>query len=339
MRTTRTRLTRLLSTYFRRHSSSKRRFCRHGCSLVCWPSSLASTKTTAGERLVDTETAQREIAGLYKDYVEDSNDGSGTRYLTGARMLQANDAPILIVKRLRLAGAKIEQRIQYLHRCLTFSCFLLNTAIQTAFDPAIKTSIAALGELLSTGFATASTLKRIPRAGVSFSFAWADRYLEDGGQIEKYMLAHGWCSSEVEKIRSINQGLGTRHYLSHMRRGGPQRDHSSCSKEGCVAFQIDASIYRPSHVRQGCSCHLQSVDSPQVLRVLQETSAYPVLRIHSTADDVGKTLEMAVEPYTEGVPYVAISHVSFPLQYTGISICLYWIVLAIIFHYLNLADH
>lgn len=265
----------------------------------------------AGERLVDAGTAQKEIDALYKDHVDGINDETNTKYITMARMLQAKDASVLIVTRLRLAGADIEQRIQYLHRCLTFSCFLLNAAIHTAFDPAIKISIAALGELLSTGFATATALKRIPAAGVSFSFAWADRYLEDGSELERHMLALGWCSSEVEKIRSVNQGLGTRHYLSHMRKGGPQRDHTACSKEGCVAFQINASTYRPSHVQQGCTCSLQFVDTPQVLRILQETSAYPVFQMRAAGDNEDETLQMTVEPYAEGVPYVAISHVSF----------------------------
>lgn len=269
----------------------------------------------AGQRLVDAKTAEKEIAALYEDYVEEIDDRNGNstpvKYLTGSRMLQAKDAPFLIVTRLRLAGSAIRQRIQHLHRCLSFSCFLLNTAIQTEFDPAIKSSIAALGELLSTGFATASTLKRIPSAGASFSFAWADRYLEDGGQLEGHMLTHGWCRSEVEKIRSVNQGLGTRHYLSHMRKGGPQRDHSSCSKEGCVAFQIDAATYRPSHVQQGCSCGLQAVDTAKVQQVLRETSGYPVLDIRPVTDGDGQALQMTVEPYSASVPYVAISHVCF----------------------------
>ena len=136
-------------------------------------------------------------------------------------MIRTTKAPLLIATRLRLSGPRIEQRIRNLHRCLRFSCFLLNTATHTPFDPTIKTSIAALGELLSTGFATAATLKRIPDAQVTFSFAWADRFLDDGCDLEQQMLAHGWCPSEVAKIRAVHQGLGTRHYLSLMRKGGP----------------------------------------------------------------------------------------------------------------------
>ncbi|KIH91208.1 hypothetical protein SPBR_01294 [Sporothrix brasiliensis 5110] len=266
----------------------------------------------SGERLVDADTAQTEIAALYKDYVQDATDESGTRsnYLTGAPMLLAKDAPLRIVARLRLAGPNIEQRVQHLHRCLTFSCSLLHGAIHAAFDPALKTSIAALGELLSTGFATACALQRIPRAGVSFSFAWADRYLEPHSTLEQHMLARGWCISDVERIRSTHQGLGTRHYLSHMRTRGPARDHSSCSKDGCVAFQIDASTYRPSHAQSECACRLQFVDAAAVLRVLQETAVYPVLHMQKHPGADGESAAAAVvEPYAEGMPYVAISHV------------------------------
>ncbi|CAK7206491.1 hypothetical protein SEUCBS139899_009287 [Sporothrix eucalyptigena] len=269
-------------------------------------------ESDTGYRLVDAETAQTELDALYRDYVEEENDnGAISKYLTSMPMLRATQAPLLIVSRLRLAGPRILQRIQYLHRCLRFSSFLLNAAIHTPFNPAIKTSIAALGELLSTGFATAANLRRIPDAQVTFSFAWADRFLEDGSDLERHMVAHGWCPSEVAKIRFVHQGLGTRHYLSLLRKGGPPHDHRQCTHEGCGAFQINAATYQPAHAKEGCSCTLTSVDVPEVLRVLKGTPTYPVLRVRITSSSDGSegVAEMHIEEYTDGLPYVAISHV------------------------------
>ncbi|CAK7226462.1 hypothetical protein SBRCBS47491_006240 [Sporothrix bragantina] len=269
-------------------------------------------KNENGDRLVDDETAQAELDALYREYVEEYDEGGvSKKYITIGPMVRATKAPLTIVARLRLSGPGIEKRIRYLHRCLKFSCFLLNTATHSPFDPAIKTSIAALGELLSTAFATAATLKRIPDANVTFSFAWADRFLEDGSDLERQMVAHGWCPSEVAKIRAVHQGLGTRHYLSLMRKGGPPHDHRQCSHEGCGAFQIDAAKYQPAHARNGCTCALTSVDVPCVLRILHDTPSFPVLRVRVTSPSVGTAdaVEMDVEEHKKGVPYVAISHV------------------------------
>ncbi|CAK7212754.1 hypothetical protein SCUCBS95973_001570 [Sporothrix curviconia] len=270
-------------------------------------------KSESGQRLVDVQTAQAEIDALYRDYVDEGDESGGTaKYITSGPMLRAAQAPLLIATRLWLTAPRVDERIRYLHRCLRFSCFLLNAAIHAPFDASIKTSIAALGELLSTGFATAATLKRIPDAQVTFSFAWADRFLEDGSGLERQMVAHGWCPSEVAKIRAVCQGLGTRHYLSLMRKGGPLHNHRLCSHEGCGAFQIDAAKYRPAHAQTGCTCALTSVDVPSVLRILLTTPAFPVLRVRtpsSTGGSASDAVEMDVEEYTEGVPFVAISHV------------------------------
>lgn len=264
-------------------------------------------ESDVGERIVDADTSKAEIDALYRDYVEEEGD---VKYLTGAKILQPQSA-ILIMTRLRLAKPSIEHRIRHLHRCLTFTCFLLNTAIHTEFDLAIKTSIAALGDLLATGFSTATSLKRIPDAQVHFGFAWAAKYLEGASDLERHMLDNGWCRSEVEKIRSVNQGLGTQHFLSRMRKGGLRRDHTSCSKDGCVAFQLNLETYRPCHAQEGCDCELKFVDEPEVQRILKETTTFPVIRveIRSGPDAPDAALEMKVEPHTVGVPYVAISHV------------------------------
>lgn len=130
-----------------------------------------------------------------------------------------------------------------------------------------------------------------------------------GRWLESQMLAHGWCPSEVEKVRTQCFGLNALHYVSRLRKIGPRRDHSRCHKLRCLAFQIRMNEYQPAHVDQCRGCDLVGVDLEGMMRILEKTQSFPVLTGRTSRNEVHERDEVQVEAFEPGVPYVAISHV------------------------------
>ena len=255
---------------------------------------------------VDADTAARELGSLRDDYTFEEN---GVRYLTGAALLEPELA-LRIMGRLKAAKPDVTHRIKYLHRCLVFTAHMLANGIHTAFDPCIRHSISALGELFSTAMATAITFGRLPKTGTVFGFTWSSQYIQSGDAIELTMLENGWCRSEIEKIKYLYHGLGTQHFLSQMKKEEPYRDHSACPTDGCIAFQLDMADYQPSHARGNCECDLVFVDRAAVDTILKNSNTFPLIRItHSSDASSEQDFTMEIEKYEKGVPYVAISHV------------------------------
>jgi hypothetical protein len=97
------------------------------------------------------------------------------------------------------------------------------------------------------------------------------------------------------------------HYTSQLRRPMPWLDHSMCSRHLCRAFHIDMATYKPAHVKDGCTCGLIEADPWVVEGILKNSDSFPVVRVEGDLED----LRMSVERFEDGVPYVALSHVSF----------------------------
>ena len=258
------------------------------------------------EPAVDADTAARELGSLRDDYTFEEN---GVRYLTGAKLLEP-ELGMRVMVRVKAAKPDTTHRISYLHRCLVFTAHMLANGIHTVFDPRVRHSISALGELFSTAMAMGMNLGRLPKTGLVFGFSWSNRYIRSGDATELTMLQNGWCGSEIEKIRYLYQGLGTQHFLSQMRKEEPYRVHSQCPTDGCIAFQLDMGTYRPSHARENCECDMVFVDHAAVDTILKNSHTFPLIRIkHSSNASSDQDFTMEIEKYEPGVPYVAISHV------------------------------
>ena len=265
----------------------------------------------------DRATVIRECQSLYDKCVFEQD---GQRYVSGSSVFDTL-GPFL--QMVREGGAPLASRLDHLLECLRLAYNMMN-AIHSDFDDEIRFSIAALAEVISTAIWTACTVLApagTPRPDVArLVFPWYRLFLRPGGGLELDMIAHGWCPSEIERIRQLYQGLATMHFLSRLDRAIPGRDHSVCDKVMCNAFQIDMDTYQLSHASDGCSCPEYEINVSDVERVLGEPESFPVLRF----DQCGSGgIVMKVEKYQPGMKYIALSHVSYlkcrdKLQYSQI---------------------
>ncbi|KND93687.1 hypothetical protein TOPH_01923 [Tolypocladium ophioglossoides CBS 100239] len=268
---------------------------------------LGLNEVAPGVRLVDERDAAREIALLYEECVRED---AGVSYLSGAAVLAKSP---LVLERIKLAPDKV-QRLVYLRQCLYYSVMMLHL-MRTDLDYRSRNSIAALGELFSTGMHVAVTLAQPPIELPVVGQSWYRDYFKPGGALEAQMLRGGWCPSEIEKIRSQFQGVFTMHYMSRLRLGGRHGRHDACSLHACRAFQMDIDTYQPLHAGGDCDCaHVEVDASRSVSDILRSTGSYPVIRVEQSADgpdgpDGPDGLRLVAEPWTPGMPYVALSHV------------------------------
>ncbi|EGX96191.1 HET domain protein [Cordyceps militaris CM01] len=261
---------------------------------------LSLNELEDGTRLVSLDQARDEMAALYREF---SKDGENGRLLTGVAILEKSD---IFAQRVRLGG-DLAPRLRYIHRCLTRSVLIINNS-SSQLDYAIRYSMAGLGELFMTSIYAGSHLVT-PRIVLPASaFNWFRDYLKAGNDLEKRMLSVGWCPSEIEKLRSLFQGVASLHYVTRLRPRTKPGDHVHCTSYACRAFQIDISQYKPSHVSPECHCDDVHVDEAELGQILRETDSYPVLKIDTGSDGTGPA-SIKMETYKQGVNYVALSHV------------------------------
>ncbi|KAK2594716.1 hypothetical protein QQS21_007566 [Conoideocrella luteorostrata] len=261
---------------------------------------LSLNEVAPGVRLMDKESAMAEISELYKKLTR-SEDGETV--LVAGEILKWRP---LFRERLDLAPNKFE-RMVYLCSCLQYSMVLLHSTEN--IDHNVRYSIAALGELFSTGIYAAASLAQPKIELPIMGYFWHRDYIKEGSVVEDRMLKNGWCLSEVEKVRSQVQGLYTMHYTSLLKKTEPWLNHSNCSRSVCNAFQLDIASYEPAHVDKACGCAMIEAPAGQVSGILRDSDTYPVIRIQGFSSGNLDDLEIFVEEYRPGVSYVALSHV------------------------------
>lgn len=263
---------------------------------------LSLNELEDGTRPVCSSQSEAEIASLYA-YCVFTEDGK--RYITGTKIPEFQS---LVTTRAKEAKTGVQSRLNHLYECLQYTYVMLNS-IHCEFDDSIRFSIAALAEfftvMLQHALAAGTFNAKLP----PLAFPWSRGYLRAGGMAETKMLEAGWCKSDIERARAIYEGLHTKHFLSHLDRSLPARDHSKCSVQGCNAAHIDLSNYKPSHAQPCCGCADIPFDIDSVLSILSTTDSFPVLVVNTPCDDRDKTT-VCVEPFEPTIPYVAISHVS-----------------------------
>lgn len=204
--------------------------------------------------------------------------------------------------------ARFAKYLDYLNECLKFvNSFVshLDTN-KTNFPPPISVSISALGEVLVSALQVLTRLHKLPSITTA---AWGTSYLQMGGKVEREMLERGWCRSDIERIRQSFDGLATRHFLSNMEKPGG-RHHGSCSVQICNAAQIDSN-YVLAHDESCSGCDIIGIDQEEVKAILnvEESEAFPLLRLELGGVGDGRVVKIHVERYDENKPYVALSHV------------------------------
>jgi hypothetical protein len=273
---------------------------------------LGLNPNEAGERIVSESVADKEIDALYNTLTVSEVKG-GPKYIKvdmkafrswGGRMWW----------RFLFAKDRI-RRFIHLRQCLRWTWGMLNSDhCRNGFDDPIRFSIAALGEALSSAMIAAIHGSKYSDRIPTIPAAWSRDFLRRDSPTEARMIANGWCASEIEKIRQQYSSLNAVHYMSWLVKPKRIDNHKNCTIHGCRAFKI-SSEYRPSHSLEcNSQCKLSGLDSEsgvdmkEVVRILKETPTFPVLRVEY--DNVEEhDFQIHVEEQTDGVPYVAISHV------------------------------
>ncbi|KAG4259321.1 HET domain-containing protein [Fusarium proliferatum] len=130
--------------------------------------------------------------------------------------------------------------------------------------------------------------------------------------ISQLLERAGYCPYQVETCdrEYLSQGnLGLRWYLTFLDRRGIPGDHTQCTTEKCVGYQMDESTYQTKHFfDRDCDCEFISFshgfEDNLVLSCVRRGGTpliridWPFVRIYRMGVDEGPT-----------PPYVAISHV------------------------------
>ncbi|KAK4185118.1 hypothetical protein QBC35DRAFT_465879 [Podospora australis] len=265
----------------------------------------------------DEALAEQFLEAIYTEFITEPSTDSATdhiRYIKGDAVLAVmgfvETALDYHHNKERLSSPA---RLHHLAECLRLVSGMLNVTPE-GFDVSLKLSIATLGETLSMLVHLSKSYRSLTNDRPWVNFAWkGNKFWADGTPVREHMVANGWCKSDLSRANTLYSRLQTVYYLSLLDRKIPGRNHDNCDETRCVAGQIDNATYKLSHdpaMADICECGEMAVDIAAVNRVLEdaELSTFPVLRV-SGWEDGYERVQMEVEACTEGVEYIAISHV------------------------------
>jgi hypothetical protein len=133
---------------------------------------------------------------------------------------------------------------------------------------------------------------------------WGGEFLT--AEVEKEMLAVGWCPSDIESVKLKYNSLQTLYILSKMNRLNSARGHISCDRHQCLLYQIDDN-YKVAHVQERCRCSMLFVDLGAVIAALEKPNVIPLLKFLPGGGT--EQLKVEVVESSSDTVYVAISHV------------------------------
>jgi hypothetical protein len=239
-----------------------------------------------------------ELDAVYQFFIASSKDGEKT--LTSLPIL----IPDLELWKWEGDEETRKVRCRHLFECLRITHWMLQW-LPSEFDPRIRHSIAALAEFFNFNLGIiviTSGWKDVQ----TFFGPWAVGILTKG--VQNQMRDAGWCPSAIKEAEARYNGLQTFNIICKMEKPKPVRDHSRCTTQLCVNYQIDASNYTLSHAEEGCSCSTLEVDINAITEILMMgESSLPLLEI-VPADDL-EDLRIDLVPSSLDIPYVALSHV------------------------------
>ncbi|KAL8832286.1 MAG: hypothetical protein Q9170_004943 [Blastenia crenularia] len=172
------------------------------------------------------------------------------------------------------------------------------------FNRQIILSIASVAELF---MAAANQAYQIRDLGLQNKCpaTWAFLLHSDPESAE-LMKRHGYCPSEIHRIRNTFMMLSTIHFLTWMDRIDSTASHDHCNDRECLSRLNNIRPNLVKHWLSNCHCHTLTVDMPKVIAILSR-GGLPLLSFIRTPLDDGISLEIIeASPSTN---FVAISHV------------------------------
>lgn len=126
--------------------------------------------------------------------------------------------------------------------------------------------------------------------------------------LKRRMLRKGWCPMDVERSLT-DMGIDGHYYIAKKKNSEANGSHELCTKDQCLAGNIDEETYKQKHVREECACGgMKEVDTALLTEII-ERDRIPVI----SWDSVDKKLSIASSHMVQrGVSYpayIAISHV------------------------------
>jgi hypothetical protein len=135
-----------------------------------------------------------------------------------------------------------------------------------------------------------------------------------GGQelLITYMEDDGWCRSEISLLYE-NLNSMELFFVGNLDRPGPEKDHSNCSDQKCLAYQVKEEEYRTRHVVEGCRCNFVSTSQAELASILLDSTGSVPLVVPKEPEAWGDS-ELTVSLAESNIHghfqrYVAISHV------------------------------
>jgi hypothetical protein len=181
--------------------------------------------------------------------------------------------------------------------------------VPKTFNHGVRCAIAALGELLTNTIYVASKLLEAQPTFTKLPGGWGFRrwFLDEDAKTS--MQNHGWCISDIARIEckwTSVQGL----YMARMvDKSLPKRNHSFCSDNSCLFYQINMGHYGLHHQRDGCQCATLEVDSEELTTILRKEDKFPVFRLRGKDSQNIRAEIVEAGPDVPDIQFIAISHV------------------------------
>lgn len=127
----------------------------------------------------------------------------------------------------------------------------------------------------------------------------------DSRFLREHMLNLGWCPRQVKQLSEQNV-LVTLYYLATLRRRSPHRlNHTECSRDKCIAYNVKGNVYRSRHTKEDCNCSYISIPTKAVKDIIRRGSI-PLMSIRRQKNG---ERTFSVEEAKSSSDYIAISHV------------------------------
>jgi hypothetical protein len=126
-----------------------------------------------------------------------------------------------------------------------------------------------------------------------------------GPLLRSRMLALGWCPSDMSMVFE-QFSTSSAYYASLLKRPAATGDHSTCTGQKCLAFQLNEDTYETKHVTERCTCSSLGPNVQDLIGIIQSgrTPVLTIVRAEKSGD-----LSIQVAPLKSGRRYICFSHV------------------------------
>ena len=182
----------------------------------------------------------------------------------------------------------------------------------TFLDPALILSVELCIEYIVRAIVIATTPAE--RSGPEIPAVKHEAILRSEDLLCQQMRKLNWCESEIHMLVEFCS-KSEMAFASLLNPPGPNKNHSLCTREKCVAYQItDSKSYVTLHADSACNCEFVFASQDRLGEILlRGTGSIPLVGTKSPRRDTDGKLYVDLldsrSSSVNGTNYVAISHV------------------------------